>query len=431
MPWRADVFGRRRRIPKSGSGDSPTPTSRRDDATVEEAPASSSALSLQSLLELGHELAERNDLFEIADVALFNLMGHFGCSKAALWVVPETEQGVALLRRHGLSTSAARDVGEFWRRWLGTRPSGSREPVLVADLRSAASIPEVELSKMQDVAVLAPLATRRRLVGLVGLGPRVSGRPFRSQDLDVLAASLDYLGLALEGCQTRVRLVESNRQLRAANADLEETVRLRSDFLAKLSEGLRTPVTELSSHLEPILGDDVATEDRHAHGEAARAAIAQLEAMLSRVLDLRQLVQDRLDVDARPSDVAAILRVFVEERRPGLTASLRDLRFSAASELPPAVCDPRRVLQVVDCFVENAKKETPEGATIQIRVEATNGRTDAARVRVEVRGSEATEPAKVGLTLAERLAGLMNARIDVDAAPGRPSTFRLLLPTST
>jgi signal transduction histidine kinase len=408
---------------------------------------------LQSLLELGHELAERNDFFEIADVALFNLMGHFGCSKAALWIVPEAGGDVALLRSHGLAPAVARAVGEFWTRWLSGRPSGLREPVLIADLQSMASVPPVELAQATDLAVLAPLATRRRFVGLVALGRRVSGAPFRSPDLDVLSASLDFLGLALEGCQTRVRLVESNRQLRAANAGLEELDRLKSDFLRNLNHELRTPLTVITAHLDSLLMDEALAGARRSHVQVAREETSQLEAMLLQLLDFRQLAEDRLAVDLKPNDVAGALRAYVEDRRPGLTASLRELRFSAAEDALPAVCDPRRVLQVVDCFVDNATKFTPEGSVIQVRVEPSHG-SGAAHVRVEVQdngpgiapdrraciwesfrqgdgsATRAHGGLGLGLPLARRLAQLMRAEVGVDSELGRGSTFWLLLPTT-
>ena len=55
----------------------------RSDATTER------ELGLLSLLELSNELNARTDVFEIAEVALFNLMGHFGCPRSALWVFPK------------------------------------------------------------------------------------------------------------------------------------------------------------------------------------------------------------------------------------------------------------------------------------------------------------------------------------------------------
>ena len=68
-------------------------------------------LSLLSLLELSNELNVRMDLYEIADAALYNLLGHFGCSRGAFWVLPEdTGQDAVLVRSQGIPAPVARAV---------------------------------------------------------------------------------------------------------------------------------------------------------------------------------------------------------------------------------------------------------------------------------------------------------------------------------
>ena len=64
--------------------------------------------SLFSLFELSHELTVSLDTYEIADLALFNLMGHFGCSKAGMWIAPDSEDRelVGHLQRFGRSSDA-------------------------------------------------------------------------------------------------------------------------------------------------------------------------------------------------------------------------------------------------------------------------------------------------------------------------------------
>lgn len=432
-----------REKPPATDGDPPSADVRREGGE----------LSLQSLLELGHELAERNDLFEIADVALFNLMGHFGCARSALWIVPEGGGDVALLRCHGLASTSARTVGISWTKWLSERPSGLREPVLVADVRSIASVPGLALAETNDLTVLAPLATRRRFVGLVALGRRVSGQAFQSRDLDVLSASLDFLALALENCQTRVRLVESNRRLRVANEGLEEVDRLKSEFLRNLNHELRTPLTVMAAYLDSLLLGEKEDGPRRAHLQVVRAETSKLETMLISLLDFRSLTDEGFEIEAHASDVVSALRAYADECRPGVTAGLRELRFGAAADVPLALCDPRRVVQIVDCLVDNATKFTPQGSVIQIRVES-DAASSGARVRVDVRddgpgippqrlpgiwkpfqqgdGSETRRHGGLGLglPLARRLAELMRAELHVESEPGKGASFSLLLPTT-
>jgi signal transduction histidine kinase len=423
-----------------------------------ESPAIVGELSLQSLLELGHELAERNDLFEIADVALFNLMGHFGCSKSALWVIPEgkDDRTVELLRAHGVPATAGRALGAVWSRWLAERPNVLREPMTLSTLARLGTVPGLDLAEASGLAIVAPLATRRRFLGLIALGKRVSKRPFGVRDQELLGASLDFLGLALENSRTRVRLVESNRQLRSVNERLEEMDRLKNEFLSNLNHELRTPLTIIVAYLDSVLQATPTEDPRTKHLGVVRDETRKLETMLMNLLEFRELQDEALGTELRPTDLAASLRAWVDEYRPGITAGLRELRFAAAGSAAPALCDERRVRRILDCLLDNAQKFTPVGTVVQVRVECRpDGAPDGGpSVRVEVHddgpgirpehleaiwdsfrqvdGSSTRRFGGLGLGLAfaRRLAARMNGTLDVESVPGRGATFRLVLPAA-
>src|SRR5438876_12055171 len=66
---------------------------------------------LLSLSELIENLSASPDLFAMADLVLFNLMGQFGASKSALWVRSESAGAPVLIRAHGLSRQTAKALG--------------------------------------------------------------------------------------------------------------------------------------------------------------------------------------------------------------------------------------------------------------------------------------------------------------------------------
>ena len=415
-------------------------------------------LSLSSLLELMHELAERNDLFEIADVALFNLMGHFGCSKAALWLIPDgkDQSAVELLRAHGLTAANGKALGGTWSRWLSERPAPLRAPMEIDSLARLGTVPGLDIAQAQGLAIIAPLATRRRFLGLVALGKRVSNRRFSARDQEVLGASLDFLGLALESSQTRVRLVESNRRLRSTNERLEEADRLKDEFLSNLNHELRTPLTIILAYLDSILQRTEVTDPRAEHLDVVRKESVKLEAMLMNLLEFRDLQDEALTIEAAPTDLAMSLRAYAEECRPGMTAGLRELRFTTADVVPPAMCDERRVRRILDCLLDNATKFTPAGSIVKVRVDqdAGAGANAGPRVRIEISddgpgispehlamiwdsfrqvdGSSTRRHGGLGLGLAfaRRLATRMKGTLEVESEPGKGATFRLLLPVA-
>ena len=408
--------------------------------------------SLLSLLELSNELNVRMDLYEIADVALFNLLGHFGCSRGALWLLPEDSSDAVLLRCQGMGATAARAIGAVWARWLASRPGGILEPILVSDLKDLGTASGLELAEKNGVAVFAPVTSRRRLLGLLALGHRVGGGGFGTLDLEILHGSVNFAGAALENAHLFNRAVENNRHLRLANERLKELDQLKSDFLRNMNHELRTPLTIIAAYLDSLLEMPDDSKTRREHLTTIRSEAGKLQGMLLDLLDFSKLEDDDIEIRLERVDVRALLSKYHEDRRPGITADLREIRFSCAADVPLAMLDPARFLQIVGALVDNAVKFTPQGSLIDLRLESIvqNG-CDWVRVDVSDTGpgiaadrlphvfesfrqGDGSETRVhggmgVGLAMVRRLSQKMGALLDVQSEIGKGTVFSLILPT--
>jgi len=404
-------------------------------------------LSLMAVIELSNELSVRMDPYEIAEVTLFNLMGHFGCSRSALWILPESNQDAVLLRAHGLSPKIGRAIGAVWSKWLFGRPGGELEPVLVSDLEDL-TVPGLSLAEEAGLAVFVPITAQRRRIGLLALGKRVTDVPFSGRDLDMLAASLNFVGVSLENTALYANTMESNRGLRLANERLLELDRLKSEFLRTLNHELRTPLTVISAYVDSLLMGDKEDGPRRQQLTTLRDEAQKLEAMVINLLDFRKLLDHQLELDPEPGDVIGPIRAWYEERRPGVAAHLRELRFSHASSVPPAFHERQRLLQIVDCLVGNALKFCPAGSLVQVRIEPdTLDGKEWVRIDVEDNGpgipsdrlphlwdsfrpGDGSETRQhggmgIGLAFAKRLAEEMGGRLDVESELGRGAIITL------
>ena len=452
MFWKRDKRGGSEPLEDS------TPTSAGIDERAPLGPAERGArtssareFSLLSMLELSNEISASSDLYEIADVALFNLMGQFGCARAAIWMNGGVGHEAVLLRAHGLTPQVAKAVGNVWMKWLFGRPGGEMEPVLTSDLREL-TMPGLSLAEDNGLAVFVPIAVRKKRIGLLALGTRVSGATFSVRDLEMLSASLNFVGISIENTTMYNRMLESNRSLRLANEQLLELDRLKSEFFRNLNHELRTPLTVMSAYLDSLMMAETDDPKRN-QLQTVKDEAQKLEGMMLNLLDFGKLMGEGLDVDLQLGDVGHPLRAWVEDRRPGVTAELRELQYSQASELPPALYDRRRLLQIVDCLVGNAVKFCPPGSKIHVRVEPeTKDGTEWVRVGVgddgpgipedrlphiwdSFRQGDGSETRKhggmgVGLAFARRLAGELRGQLDVETELGRGTTFSLRLPTT-
>ncbi len=409
--------------------------------------------SLVSLIELLNALNVSMDLYEIADIVLFNLMGHFGCSRAAVWLLPrDPSEDVVLVRCHGISRRMAQTVGAVWSRWLTNHLGQIREPILLRSIVDIVGAAELKLAEDNDLALFAPVFSQGEFLGFVALGRRVAGEEYRTRELDVLQASLNLLGVGFENTRQYNRAVESNRQLRETNEKLREVDELKSEFLRNTNHEVRTPLCIINGYLDMLHGNADLPPTCREHVDVLRQQVASLQGMLMNLIDYSKLMVDDLEVNVRHGDPVSALKSYYESRRPGIAVELREFKFSAASQLPGALCDPERVVQIVEALVENAVKYTPQGSHIHLRVdsEERDGTTWLA-VRVEDDGPGI--PAErlnrifesfvqgdgsvtrevggmgLGLSLARSLAEKMGGRLEVTSEIGRGTTFTLLLPT--
>ncbi len=408
--------------------------------------------SLLALLELSNELSASLDLFEIADLGLFNLMGHFGCARSAIWLYPEDERVEAVLvRAHGISDPVARAVGAVWTPWLTARLGAVHEPVLLGELGEIATAPGMSLAEESEVAMFAPVLSRGRLLGFLALGRRVGGEKYGVLDLEVIQASVNLLGAAIENNHLVNRVMENNRVLRQTNEKHEELDRLKSDFLRNLNHELKTPLTIMIAFLDSLLAQEAPDGARRAHLVQVREQSAKLQGMLLNLLDFSRLLRHEFDLRLERTDAQILLQRYFRERRPGIASGLRELKLTTGAQVPPAICDAERIVRILDALVDNAAKFTPQGAQIHLRLDAVHERErDWVRIQVCDNGPGIPEDRLpvifdsfrqgdgsatrahggigIGLALAKKLVEEMAGSLAVESTIGKGTTFNVMLP---
>jgi PAS domain S-box-containing protein len=212
---------------------------------------------------------------------------------------------------------------------------------------------------------------------------------------------------------------------------------LRDTILASVSHELRTPLTS-------ILGFSLTLEEREAELDPARRReiIAHLAEQAQR---LSRLLTDLLDLDRLR--LGALTSTFAATDVAELVARVTSAHGVAVhSEPVVAEVDPAKVERIVENLLANARKHTPEGTDVHVRVARQDGGVliavddrgpgvgDADREAVfEMfsRGGDlpASVPgAGVGLALVAQFTALHGGRAWVEDNPGGGASFRVFLP---
>ena len=409
-------------------------------------------MALESLLELGRELNVALDLFETADLLLFNLMGQLGTACAALWLQPEPagDAEPVLVRTHGFRRPLLEAVGANCVPALRARFATDPAPFLSWALSDHVDAHEFTLLQHAGIAMFAPLQARGQLLGWLALGARLDGSAYSEDEIGVLRAMLGLAAVSFQNAQLYNRERETTRQLRSANEHLRELDRLKTEFLANVNHELRTPLAVVIATLDVVRGQ---VEPRIANLlEASHDQSLRLKDLIENLLSFSEAKDDRLALDVEPADLGALATRLHGERHPGVSAGFRELSVSVRPGLPPVKFDPHRAAEIVNELIDNAVKFTPAGTRIEIRcdrfadgdgdwigIEVADGGpgmpADQGAMMLPFRqgdGSSTRTAGGLGMGLARcrALAERLHGRVVVDSRPGAGCRVRFLLPAA-
>jgi PAS domain S-box-containing protein len=335
--------------------------------------------------------------------------------------------------------------------WHRTVSSLAGTPVTTLDLAGSGRFSEVVRRAADDGAAMlheVPLLLEGdQLLHVDVSASRVSVDTQRLIQLVVRDVS-DRHRLRQQIEETNRELERQSLELQRVNAELGKANVVKSQFLANMSHEVRTPLNAIKGFAELLADPSFGTLNEQQRGFVDRISDAgqHLLQLINDVLDLakveagtvaldRQLV--RLDLAAE--QVIKIIKGTARTR--GMSIELE-----VAAEEPLVFADERRVKQVMFNLLSNAIRYSPEGSTINVKVELDG---EIARLNVSDHGvgvpaheqehifeefvqlgdnKQRTGGAGLGLPLSRKLVRLHGGDIGVRSTPGQGSTFWFTLP---
>ena len=272
---------------------------------------------------------------------------------------------------------------------------------------------------------------RRRKDGtLVDISLTVS--PIRSADGVIVGAS------------KIARDISEQKRLRL---QLEQTSRMKDEFLATLSHELRTPLNAVVGWAHMLANEDLPAESIRRGAQAIlRNAQAQAD-IVADLLDVSRIVTGSMRLSLERIAVGSFIREAVDVVQPAADAKRVRIEVDGTTGVELRG-DPVRLRQIVWNLLSNAVKFTPAGGSIRISVE-----TDGDQVSVAVTDTgQGISPAfmpyifdrfrqedpslsrsagglGLGLSIVKHLVEAHGGRIEVASeGTGRGTTFTVRLP---
>ena len=243
------------------------------------------------------------------------------------------------------------------------------------------------------------------------------------------------MGISEDVTERKQTLEALERARRAAEAASQA----KTDFLARMSHEVRTPMNGIIGLTELTLETEL-TEEQREYLEMVRTSTKSLLTVINDVLDLSKIEAGKLVFQSQVFDLSQLARDTLRSFSHVARHKSVELKEKIASELPPWVAgDPGRLRQVLVNLIDNALKFTDSGS-VSLSVE-TDGdgialvvtdtgagipEDDQRRIFesfVQASNSAGRGGSGLGLAVASRLVQQMGGELWLESTPGEGSRF--------
>jgi signal transduction histidine kinase len=229
--------------------------------------------------------------------------------------------------------------------------------------------------------------------------------------------------------------------------------RLKSEFVAKVSHELRSPLSTIHEQLAMVLRDLVETaptEERHILARA-KEKTQGLISLIGDLLDLSRIEEGIICREPQPVRPEELLNNIVVFLRPRAEAKKQRLELDVPSNgLPQITADPLALESIFGNLIANAINYTQDGGAIRVVTDRTGSNI---RIRVADNGFGIAEKhldkiferfyrvkdektryitgTGLGLPIVKGLVDSLGGMIEVESNPGEGSVFTVLIPAGT
>ena len=229
--------------------------------------------------------------------------------------------------------------------------------------------------------------------------------------------------------------------------------RLKSEFVAKVSHELRSPLSTIHEQLGQVLQDAMEEESQKDQYLLTRAKekTQSLISMIGDLLDLSRIESKSTKMELKPIRMEELLKSIVDFLSTRVKSKNQTITLKIPEEsLPELTTDPMALESIFGNLITNAINYTQNGGTIMVSVSQSVGNL---LVKVEDNGfgieakyldqifdkfyrvkndkTRFITGTGLGLPIVKGLVDSLQGTITVESTPGVGSTFTVVLPVST
>jgi signal transduction histidine kinase len=227
--------------------------------------------------------------------------------------------------------------------------------------------------------LLVPMTFERRVVGLIALGAKRSGRFFSGEDLALMRTLANQGAVAVQNARSVHTLKRVNQELRDAQSRLIEAERFAAigELSALVAHGIRNPLAGIKAAAQYAELDLPGDHPLHENIADIITEVDKLEGRIKALLDFARPFEPH----PAPCDVAQMVRDALASLRNQIGAHGIEVVTDFDPQLQQAHLDYAQIEQVLLALMSNAIEAMPGGGRLSVSTQRIDG---GRRLRITV-----------------------------------------------
>jgi signal transduction histidine kinase len=392
------------------------------------------ARRLESLFRVAQAILSTLDLEEILQRVAADATDLMGAKVCSLMLLNAERDQLELRACHGASADYLSKPPLPVNESIIGSVVHRRKPVQVYNVQEHDAFQHIELAKKDGLVSLlsVPLQVGETAIGALSV---YSAEPYRysKQDVNALSTLASLAGVAIANAQLHEKMATVEEQLRH-----NERLSTLGLLAAEVAHEIRNPLTVMKMLFHSLDLKFPTGDPRAQDAEIMAGKMDHLNRIVDQLLSYSRSTEPRMepvDLNDLLDDVLLLTRRKLQQQRITLQTEL-------AGDLPKLRCDRGQIEQACLNLILNAAEAMPEGGTLTIcsfhnssfiilTFQDTGvGMTPEQQARLfEPFLTTKTRGTGLGLAIVHKIiVDAHRGKIEVESAPGKGTTFRVLLP---